>query len=213
MPRRLREIIPGQPHHVIQRGINRMPTFLDAEDFDRCYRVFVSVSGYYRCSVHCYGIMSNHVHLIVTPADEFGLPKCMQAFASSYARYYNKKYARTGGLWDGRYKSFIIGSERYFFDCSRYIEMNPVSASMVDNPGDYIRSSFRCNALGATDPLVTPHPLYRSLGKSAEERRAAYQDLFKHHLDPRVCDAIRRSTHTGETLGKEREFEGEPPHT
>ena len=204
MPRQPRLIVPGQPHHLIQRGANRSNVFLDAADFEKCRTLLLAASERNRCSIHSYVFMNNHVHLLATPFDEYGPAKLMQSFGSNYALHFNDRYERTGPLWDGRYKSFGVGSDRYFFDCSRYIEMNPVRALMVAQPGEYVRSSFLRNAMGVADPIVTTHPLYEALGHSAIERHLAYQSLFKHHLDADVCDAIRHATRTGETLGATR---------
>ena len=181
-----------------------MTVFDDAADFDKCLSLLHSASQRHRCSIHAYVVMNNHLHLLATPDDHDGPASFMQSFGISYARYFNRRNQRTGGLWDGRYHSFVVGSDRYFFDCSRYIEMNPVRALMVAQPGEYVRSSFLCNAMGVVDPIVTTHPLYEALGQSAIKRRLAYQSLFKHHLDADVCDVIRYATKTGETLGGER---------
>jgi putative transposase len=203
VPRQPRIIVPGQPLHITHRGNNRMTIFLDAADFDKCWSLLRSASKRHRCGIHAYVFMDNHVHMLVTPADIHGPAKFMQSFGDSYALYFNRNNKRTGTLWEGRYKSHPVETERYFYDCSRYIEMNPVRAMMAPHPGAYPRSSFLHNAMGVTDSLVTPHPLYESLGQSELGRRLAYQELFKHHLDSKVCDAIRRAMRTGNTLGDE----------
>ncbi len=200
MPRQPRIIVPGLPHHIVQRGHNRSNVFLDATDFDKGRSLLLSASKKYRCHIHVYVQMNNHLHLLVTPIDEYGPARLMQSFGSSYALHFNDRYEQTGPLWEGRYSSFVVGTERYFFDCSRYIEMNPVRALMSAHPGEYSRSSFLQNAMGVSDPLITPHPLYESLGQTSAERRTAYQALFTHQLDANICDAIRRATRTGDTL-------------
>jgi len=207
--RKPRLILPGQPLHFIHRGNDRMTIFRDAADFDKCISLLCSTSLRSQCPVHGYVLMDNHFHLVATPVDEHGPATFMQSFGTSYVRYFNDRYGRTGTLWEGRYGSFPITSERYFFDCSRYVEMNPVRALMAANPGDYVRSSFRCNAFGDVDPLVTPHPLYESLGASAAARHVAYQQLFAHHLDPAVLDAFRQATRTGKPVG-DQDDDSEP---
>lgn len=177
-----------------------MTVFLDASDFDKGLSLLHSASKRNRCAIHKYVLMDNHFHLLVTPSDEFGPSKFMQSVGDSYALYFNGKYDHTGTLWNGRYRSNLINSTKYFYDCSRYIELNPVRASMVTHPGEYIQSSFRRNALGIFDPLVTSHNLYDVLGDSEEERCIAYRQLFTRHLDPDVCENIRRANKTGETL-------------
>lgn len=178
-----------------------MQIFRDAADFDKCMSLLISSSSRSKCSVHSHVLMDNHFHLLVTPVDKDGPADFMQSFASAYALYYNKRYERTGTLWEGRYDSFVVGSDRYFFNCTRYIEMNPVRALMVAHPAEYLHSSYLCNAFGIPNPLVASHPLYESLGGHSEERHSAYRQLFTHHLDDQACDEVRNATRTGKTLG------------
>lgn len=213
MPRQPRFIVPGQPLHIIQRGNNRGALFLDSDDFDTCRSVMHSASIQKGCHIHTYVFMDNHFHLLVTPDDEHGPPDFMQSVGLSYVRYFNRRYKRTGTLWEGRYRSTVVHSARYFFDCSRYIEMNPVRALMAKQPGEYTRSSFLRNAMGAVDPLITPHHLYKALGDTDIERCLAYQQLFSRHLDSAVCDTIRRATNSGAALGAASTAENSTPGT
>jgi putative transposase len=125
----------------------------------------------------------------------------MQALGRRYVRYFNERHGRTGTLWEGRYRSTLIDSERYFLQCSRYIEMNPVRAGLVPSPGDYCWSSFRNNAEGRPDPLVHEHPVYLALGRTVSARRDAYGALFSTPLASSELDAIRRATNQGRSLG------------
>ena len=128
----------------------------------------------------------------------------LQSVGRRYVRYINQAYRRSGTLWEGRYKSALIDSDRYLLKCSRYIELNPVRAGMVALPGDYRWSSFRSNGGGAADPLLSPHPLYTALGNSPTSRAAAYSTLFDRHLDSQDIQAIRDTTETGVVLGNDR---------
>ncbi|MGV3708582.1 MAG: REP-associated tyrosine transposase [Gemmatimonas sp.] len=183
MARQPRKIVPGQPHHFTQRGINRCATFVDAGDVARCIDSLQKASKKFECKIHAYVIMTNHLHVLATPEDAEGAAKFGQSFGVRYSRYFNARNRRTGSLWGERYFSELIDSERYFFACARYIELNPVRANIVAHPAEYTASSFRHNALGHVDPLITPHPLYQSLAPTAQQRAAAYSDIFQHYLD------------------------------
>jgi putative transposase len=148
--------------------------------------------------------MTNHVHLLITATHASSPARMMQMLGRSYVRYFNDRHERTGTLWEGRYRSTLVDCERYFLTCSRYVESNPVRAGMVERPDLYRWSSFRCNADGAPDALVTPHPVYMALGKGVWTRRDAYRALFSSALDPDELDAIRRATNRGTVLGSTR---------
>ena len=201
MPRIPRPVVPGQPLHLIQRGNNRGAVFVDGEDFARYLRVLQAASRKTGCEVHAYVLMSNHVHLLATPGDGRGAARMIQRVGTWYVRYFNERHGRTGTLWEGRFRSTLIDSERYLLACMRYIELNPVRAGIVDDPAAYRWSSFRGNAWNASDPLLAPHAAYRALGRSAFEQRAAYLRLFDAPLDPDLMDAIRRAERTGTVLG------------
>ncbi|HEX7981548.1 MAG TPA: transposase [Gemmatimonadaceae bacterium] len=201
MPRPLRFILPGHTLHVIQRGNNRTPCFVDDEDRERYLAALRHASDRARCAIHAYVLMSNHAHLLVTAADAFAPARMMQTLGRKYVRYFNERHGRTGTLWEGRYRSGLIDSERYFLHCSRYIEMNPVRAGIVNEPGAYRWSSFRSNAQGEFDALVHPHPVYLALARGSSARRDAYRALFDTPLDWTVLDAIRRATKRGVVLG------------
>jgi REP-associated tyrosine transposase len=201
MPRPLRFVLPGHTLHVIQRGNNRGPCFIDDEDRERYLAALLRASDRVRCAIHAYVLMSNHTHLLVTAADASAAARMMQAMGPAYVRYFNRRHGRTGTLWEGRYRSGLIDSERYFLQCSRYIEMNPVWAGIVNDPGAYRWSSFGSNAQGASDLLVRRHPVYLALGRENAARREAYRALFDTSLDGTMVDAIRRATNKGVALG------------
>lgn len=145
--------------------------------------------------------MTNHVHLLATAGHEDSVSHLMKQFGQRYAQYFNRMHNRTGPLWEGRFRSCMVDTEGYLLTCHRYIECNPVRAGMVADPGDYPWSSYRCNALGVFDPLVTPHPLVDSLGPDACSRRGAYRDLFAEPLSGPMLDEIRTMTNSGFALG------------
>ncbi len=204
MPRQQRYRLPGVPQHVIQRGNNRQVTFFDESDYSRYLEDLQEATEQWDCDVHAYVLMTNHVHLLMTPNQEEGIAKVMQSVGRKYVRYINGVYRRSGTLWEGRYKSSVIQSDRYLLTCYRYIEMNPIRAGMVENPGDYRWSSYRFNAHGQPDRLVTEHPEYMKLGVDDNERRQAYRELFRHTIDNEQLHQIRESLQQCRELGNDR---------
>ena len=194
MARQPRFILPGYPQHVIQRGNNRHVIFADDADC-RFYRdILIEACGRFDCRIHAYVLMTNHVHLLITPAIEAGICKVMQSLGRRYVRYFNDRYRRTGTLWEGRYKAALLDSDVYLLACYRYIEQNPVRAGMVVRPADYRWSSYRCNALGDRDALVSPHVLYERLGRTVKERCRASRALFERPTEEQAMIAIREAT-------------------
>ena len=201
MPRKPRLSIPGQPQHVIQRGNNRQPIFLVDHDYRQFIEMLSLAANQHDCQIHAYVLMTNHVHLLVTPLNEEGIGKMMQSLGRRYVQYFNLRNARTGTLWEGRYRATLVDTERYLFACMRYIELNPVRAGVVKLPGEFRWSSFRCNAYGSRDTLVTHHPQYLSLGASSPARQRAYRALFEAQTEDASDDEIRRATNSAWVLG------------
>jgi len=158
MPRKPRFYLPGMPVHAIQRGNNRQAVFFGDEDY-RAYLSWLKLAGEkYDCHIHAYVLMTNHVHLLVTPGHRDSLGGLFQFVGRHYVAYINNRYERTGTLWEGRYKASLVEEERYLLTCYRYIELNPVRAGMVRLPEHYEWSSYQFNALGESNPLLKPHP-------------------------------------------------------
>jgi putative transposase len=204
MPRRPRIKLAGVPQHVVQRGINREPCFFAEEDYHSYLHWLEKAAADWHCALHAYVLMTNHVHLLVTPETETGIAKLMQAVGRRYVQYINRSYKRTGSLWEGRYKSSLIQAETYLLTCMRYIELNPVRADMVQDPGQYRWSSYRHNGLGQADPRITPHPLYLAIGQDAADRQTAYRALFRSELDEDALGDIRLALSQGQPLGQGR---------
>lgn len=201
MARLPRLVVPGVPLHLIQRGNNRSPTFFTADDYQRYGEVLLEASQRFGCAIHAYVLMTNHVHLLLTPQGERGPARMMQAVGRVFVRHMNVRYRRTGTLWEGRYRSTLVDSNLYLLACSRYIELNPVRARMVEQPGQYRWSSYRHNAHGEPDDLVTAHPLCPALYSDPAARQEAYRRLFEAHLEQKTLDAIRYATNRGAALG------------
>ena len=204
MARLPRFVLPGQPQHVIQRGNNRDIIFIADEDYRFYLAKLAEACRKYQCDLHAYVLMTNHVHLLITPHTEKGISKVMQFLGRYYVQYFNHQYQRTGTLWEGRYKATLLDSEQYLLTCSRYIELNPVRANMVRFPEDYPWSSYQVNALGQEDPLLTPHSIYQDLGKNTVERCKNYRELFNHHVSAKDIEDIRNSTNKAWVLGNDR---------
>jgi putative transposase len=204
MARLGRYFVPDQPLHVIQRGNDRKPVFFGDEDF-ACYRDWLAEAAEANhLAVHAYVLMTNHVHLLVTPGAADSLPRTMQSLGRRYVRAINARYRRSGTLWEGRYRAAPVETEEYFIACCRYIELNPVRAHMVAHPRQYRWSSYRAHGEGKDDPLAAFHPVWRRLGRSAEARQQAYRDLIREEVDPGFVEALRAATNGGWALGSER---------
>lgn len=204
MARLPRFVIPGQPQHVIQRGNNRSVIFVADDDYLYYLAKLKDACDKYQCDLHAYALMTNHVHLLMTPHTENGISKVMQALGRYYVQYFNYQYQRTGSLWEGRYRATLLDSEQYLLTCSRYIELNPVRANMVNKPEAYPWSSYHANALGKEDKLLVAHPVYFALGKNEEERQQNYRALFKHPMNEKELTEIREATNKAWVLGSER---------
>ena len=199
---RLRRYCPaGIPVHVIQRGNNRENCFREARDKATYHQYLQNASNQCAASVHAWVFMSNHVHLLVTPEDSCSISKLMQSLGRQYVHYFNKKYSRTGTLWEGRFRSCLVQSEKYFLICQRYIELNPVRAGLAVDPVGFHWSSYKANALGVGSELATPHEVFLSLGRSAQERQSAYRDLFRQSIQPTQLKMIREAVNKGLVLG------------
>ncbi len=204
MPRPQRLNIPDIPQHITQRGNNRQACFY-AEDDYRLYLDFLGVAcRTHDCSLHAYCLMTNHVHLLMTPSTPAGVSRVLQDLSRDFVRSINRIYRRTGTLWEGRFKSSLVDTHRYCLTCYRYIELNPVRAGMVRHPADYPWSSYHCNANGSPVAPVTPHDCWLLLGEDDATRMAAYRALFREGLDQSDIQRIRDSLNTGLPTGNDR---------
>ena len=202
---RLARVAPvGVPQHIIQRGNNRQTCFASDDDFVAYLGWLKEYAEKFEVEVHAWVLMTNHVHLLCTPTSENAISLMMQALGRQYVRYFNYSYKRTGTLWEGRYKSCIVHAENYLLALYRYIELNPVRANMVQDPANYVWSSYQINALGKVSSLCTPHDLYVNLGADKAERAQSYQTLFKSHVDGELLNDIRQAANTGMALGHEK---------
>ena len=189
MARHPRLILPGIALHVVQRGNNRNACFREDADYLTYLGFLRHLSGKYACDVHAYCLMTNHVHLLLTPADGERCALLMRDLGRGYVPYFNRRYGRSGTLWEGRFRSCLAESARYVLACYRYIELNPVRAGMASAAGGYRWSSHSGNCGARKDPLLKPHAEYVALGNEV----AARCDTFKSTvLEPSGCRTERR---------------------
>ncbi len=196
--------LPGIAQHIIQRGNDRQACFADDADYLHYRQELGEAALKHGCALHAYVLMTNHVHLLLTPGEPGAASRMMQAIGRRYVGCFNSRYGRTGTLWEGRFKAALVDSERYLLTCYRYIELNPVRARMVVHPGEYRWSSHHCNANGTDEARITPHPCYIALGAHPTERRETYRSLFDEALSPEETEALRAHTHQQRALGSDR---------
>jgi putative transposase len=209
MPRTARIVIPDLSLHVVQRGHNRRDCFFDDADY-RLYLDFLATfAARFACSIHAYCLMTNHVHLLLTPHTEDACAQVMRHTGLHYVQRINKRLSRTGTLWEGRFHSCLVSSERYALACYRYIESNPVAANMVSHPREYRWSSHSANVRGVSG-FLTPHAAYSALSADVFTRGAAYAALFDTPVDDTVVEEIRRATRGGYVVGTKRKHPGRP---
>lgn len=204
MPRKPRMYLPDIPSHVIQRGNNRTACFFAEADYRFYLDCLDNARRRYGVSVHAYVLMTNHVHLLLTPGDTEGISLVMQSIGRRYVQYINKTYRRSGTLWEGRHIATSIQAENYLFTCYRYIEMNPVRAQIVHHPGQYPWSSYMHNFCGITNNLITEHPLYLELGSDPESRQQSYMELFSSELNEKTLSELRKAINFSIPLGDDR---------
>ena len=203
MPRQPRYFIKDIPQHVIARGVNRQAVFFQPQDYRLYLQALAEAAGNSGCLVHAYVLMTNHVHLLVTPQEPHSLPLMMQAMGRTYVQRLNARYQRTGTLWEGRYKACLVQTDHYLLACQRYIELNPVRAGMVSAPQEYPHSSFAHHALGQPDALLRPHPTYIALHAEQRVRQKAYRALFRDALSETLMTRFRTSTNACAVIGND----------
>lgn len=204
MARLPRLTLPDHVHHIIQRGNNRQPIFIDTQDFQRMLALLAEHVRQFAVTLHAYVLMDNHFHLLATPATVDALPKMMQAVGRSYVRYFNNRHGRSGTLWEGRYRATLIEPERYLLACMVYIDLNPVRAGLVTQAAAWPWSSHAHYTGMRQDRMVTAHSLYWMLGNTPFAREAAYNALVQAGLHADMQVALTDAALNGWALGGER---------
>ena len=204
MPRRQRYCPVGLPVHVIQRGNNRQAMFTSDSDIAAYAHWLGEAARKYQVEIHGWVFITNHVHLLMRPLKEHALSRLMQSLGRRYVGFFNYSYARSGTLFEGRFRSSLVQEDRYFLTCLRYIELNPVRAGMVRDPKDFQWSSYRAHAMGAPVKFWTPSDLYISLGRTKVQRQQAWRGCVTEVLDTETIARIRHCVNTGHVLGTEK---------
>jgi putative transposase len=177
--------------HVFPRGINGGAIVHDDDDRSHLLRAIVKSTSENGTEINSFSLMTTHYHLIVTPTSETSLEKSMQSIGISHTRFFNRKYGRTGTLWNERYGGAPLDDERYFYNCMRYVDLNAFRAHMVASPDEWTWCSYRFHALGQPCDFLTPHPLYIRLGATAKARQEAYRALCSIPLTDAEIDEQR----------------------
>lgn len=202
MARLPRLVVPGFPHHLIQRGNNRQNIFVDDQDRQRLLALLGECAQRYRVSVHGYVLMDNHLHLLVTPIDAEGLPRLMQAVGRRYVQAFNARHQRSGTLFEGRYRAAPVQTDRYLLACMVYLDLNPVRARMVTRPAEFQWSSYGHYVGLRSDRLITPHPVYWQLGNTPFEREAQYAERVAQGINAEQGRILGGSAAKGWALGE-----------
>jgi putative transposase len=203
MPRPPRFDLLGVPVHVVQRGNNRAPCFFAESDRYAYLDWLCDAAAHHGVAIHAYVLMTNHVHLLATPLRPRAVSDMMQALGRRYVGHVNRRHARTGTLWEGRFKACLVDSERYVLSAYRYIDLNPVRAAIVCDPAAYRWSSYAAHAGFAPERWLSPHDSYAALGSTAITRGQAYRTLCAEVIESGELDALRAATSGGMVYGSE----------
>ena len=201
MARQSRLILPKQPHHIVQRGNDRQLVFREPEDYERFLGWLKEASRFYKVAIHAYALLPTHLHLLATPPDEDSLAAMMQKIGRLYVPWYNAKYARAGGLFEGRFRTAVVDTDRHFLMCSRFIELAPVREGESQEPGAYRWSSYPHHAGLQPDNTITDHALFWALGNTPFQREAAYTELVQQGIAADELEQIGAAVRSGQPLG------------
>lgn len=201
MARLPRLVIAHHPHLIIQHGNNLQTVFRDAEDHQVFLDWLREAARMFKVKLHAYALLPDHFNLLASPADDLGLGRMMQWVGRYYVPYFNRKYGRSGTLWQARFKAAVIEAERYLMPCCLYVEQDPVRAGMVADAADYPWSSYAHHAGVKTDPLIVDHPLYWALGNTPFAREAVYRKALEKPLGKDDMQAIEQCALKGWALG------------
>jgi len=199
--RRPRLELPGFPLHITHRGVNRAAVFYDDDDRRRYLRYLREASDDARVAVHAYVLMTNHVHLLVTADRDGAISRAMQQVGHRYVTSFNRRHARTGTLWEGRFRSSLVDTDAYALAVYRYIELNPVRAGLVERPEQYRWSSVHANTGRLADPLVQTHAVFDALGQAPSSCHEAYREWLRAAVPADAAEAIRMHLRQERALG------------
>jgi putative transposase len=203
-------VIPDVAVHIVQRGHDRGDCFFHEADYRAYLAAVREYAAEFRCAVHAYCLMTNHVQLLLTPGDPTGCAQLMKHVAQRHSKRMNALHGRTGTLWEGRFYSGLVPTEHYALACYRYIDLNPVNGGLVSHASEYRWSSCGANACARLDSLLNPHPAYVTLAADPAARAALYAELCGSPLAQSDLDEIRKATRSGQSMGAARRRRGRP---
>ncbi len=210
MARTARLIIPDLSVHIVQRGHDGRDCFFVESDYRDYLELLNRFAQQCGCSVHAYCLMTNHVHLFVTPHASESCAQLMKNLGQRYVQRVNSRLGRSGTLWEGRFYSCLVPTERYALACYRYVECNPVKPGMVNHPAAYPWSSYRINTNAALRSWVSPHAAYLGIAEDPTRRAAEYAALCGEPLSPEIVDDLRKATRRGYAAGSTPRRRGRP---
>jgi putative transposase len=201
MARLSRLVISHQQHHIMQWGNDRQALFRETEDYRQFLFWLAEAARQFQVAVHAYALLPDHLHLLATPSDAEGLSRMMQWLGRHYVPYFNRKYQRSGTLWQGRYRATVLEPAAWFLKCSAYIELSPVLAGLAQEAAAYPWSSCQHHVGAQPDPLVVDHAMYWGLGNTPFQREAMYKELIQQGLGSKEAEALLHATSKGWVLG------------
>ena len=208
MPRTARVVLPDYPHHIIQRGHNRQVVFVNDEDYLYYLENLKEWKENLGCKVYAYCLMTDHIHLIVDPGEEGrNLGLLMKRISARQTRYVNRLQRRKGTLWEGRYKSSPIKADEYLLACCRYVELNPVRAGIVDNPGEYRWSSYRYKVGVEEIEWLDLDTFYKGLGSTKKQCQERYRRWVSGAIPQGEWEMIQQAVQRGQLTGSSRFIE------
>lgn len=196
MPRIARVTVPGISHHVTQRGNNREIVFFDQEDRRRYLHWLKEYANRHCLEVWAYCLMTNHIHLIVVPQEGESLSGALRDSHMRYTQYINRKYGRSGHLWQGRFYSCPL-DEAHMLAAIKYVERNPIRAGLVTLAHEWPWSSAKAHITGSPDPVISGEAVLRNLVKN-------WTEFLHKPEESEVIERLRCNTRSGRPLGSDR---------
>ena len=201
MARLVRLVIPGLPIHLMMSGHNRQPIFFHDEERRFYLESLRDAAREYGLAIHAYVLMPMQVQVLATPSQQQSVSRVMQSVGRRYAQLFNQKHQRTGTLWEGRFKSCVVDPQTYFLQIQRYIEQSPVRAGLVQNPKNWVWSSFAHHVGAETIPWIVDHEIFWSLGNTPFERQHAWQDMASDLMSNNEMEKVSNHLNYGWPIG------------
>ena len=194
MARLARIIMPGVPHHIVQRGNRNQMVFFSDEDKALFLKILTFQCVKENIAIWCYCLMNNHFHLIAVPEKPAGLARAIGETQRKYTWFVNARNNWKGHLWQDRFQSFAM-DETHLYNCVRYIERNPVRAGLVSLAEEYQWSSARAHVFGFKDPVLSPMPKLSYIND--------WSAYLRGQENEQELELLRKNSRTGRPLGSD----------